>query len=85
MHVMSMCLCMCVIEKDNCKSLLKIYKMLTILTYMYIPENTKCHICACAGLLVRISVRVRVSIQVAFVLTCNVDVFSMSFFPTTNL
>lgn len=70
-----MCLCMCVIGKDNCKSPLKIYTKY-LLYYIYIPENTKCHICACAGLLARISVRVGVSIRVTFVLTTHVDVFS---------
>lgn len=68
---MSVCMCMFVIEKDNCESPLKTYKIL------YIPENTKCHICACVGLLVRIRVRVGFGIRVAFVMTSDVDVFSV--------
>lgn len=62
---------MFVIEKDNCESPLQTYKIL------YIPENTKCHIYACASLLVRIRVRVDFRIRVAFVMTSDVDVFSV--------
>lgn len=60
-------MCMFVIEKDNCENPLKTYKIL------YIPENTKCHICACVGLLVRVGFGIRV----AFVMTSDVDVFSV--------
>lgn len=66
-----MCVCVFVIEKDNCKSPLKIYTK-----YLHKTENVISVIWSSCPL----RVRVGRSIRVAFVMTSDVDVVSLCFF-----